>query len=207
MKTWEKILIIVLIIDVQYEKDLASTNFYQRIEEQRIKGSINESFKYQNKEIYKHTSYDETGMIQRMLYKDNETKEFWIFIQKENEKQAIKMDYYADPIAIVTTHTGLSTKEIWQEIVSSITARVTKDKWANGDCYKIEWGKEIDLFVDKQSKRVIGERNGYTKIDTYITDNISTYYYEENTLTKEDVEMPDLEGYTIKDSRTKKMEV
>ncbi len=192
MKTWEKILIIVLVIllvfaidtyrkfriinkvDKQYEKDIKSTNFYQKVEHNGFGRGMSESFIYKNKRMYKETLYQEDGKVERMLYSDSDKKEAWIIINNSKTKEAVKIEYQEEaPIGVITTHTGGVTNDAWTGFLGAVTARVTEDKWSNKDCYKIQWGNEMQLWVDKETNRTIGEKNGYsTRAEGYIIDNI-----------------------------------
>lgn len=224
MKTWEKVLVIILIllaifaidtyrkfsiihkVDRQYEKDIKSTNFYQRVEHNGLGRGMSEVFVYQSKRMYKETLYKEHGKIERMLYSDSDKKETWLIVDNGNEtKEAVKMEYQENaPIGAIGSHTGGVSMDPWTGFLSAVMAKVTTDKWSNKDCYKIQWGKEMSLWVDKQTNRTIGEKNGYsTRTEGYVIDNIGTYYYQENGLTDEKVKLPDLTSYKITDTTQK----
>lgn len=192
MKTWEKILIFFLIVlaifaidtyrkfrvickvDRQYEKDIKSTNFYQRAEHNGFGRGMNEVFIYQNKRMYKETSYQEEGKTERLIYSDSDKKEAWIVVNSAKVKEAVKIGYQEDaPIGVITAHTGGITSDLWTGFLGAVTAKVTTDKWSNKECYKIQWGKEMTLWVDKETNRTIGEKNGYsTRTEGYVIDNI-----------------------------------
>lgn len=192
MKTWEKILIFILIVlaifaidtyrkysiirkvDQQYESDVKSKNFYQRTEHNGFGRSMSEVFIYENKRMYKDTSYQEDGKTERMIYSDSNRKEAWIFVTSEKVKEAVKIGYQENaPVGVITAHTGGVTSDWWTGFLSAVTANVTTDKWSNKECYRIQWGEEMSLWVDKQTNRTIGEKNGYsTRNEGYVIDNI-----------------------------------
>lgn len=191
-KTWEKILVFILIVlaifaidtyrkftiirkvDKQYENDVKSTNFYQRAEHNGFGRGMSEVFIYQNKRMYKETSYQEDGKTERIIYSDSDKKETWIVVNTAKVKDAVKIEYQEEaPIGVITTHTSGVTSNWWTGFFSAVTANVTTDKWSNKECYRIQWGKEMSLWVDKKTNRTIGEKNGYsTKAEGYIIDNI-----------------------------------
>lgn len=221
MKTWQKILVVVLIvfaifaidtfrkfkiirgIEKQYETDLNSSNLYQRAI--GMQDGIDETYIYNNIRMFKNTINTEEGKTERIIYSDKDKKESWIIVNSLKEKVAVQLEYQDNaPIAGISTPIGIGTQSAWVELLCSIKTQIKSDKWATKDCYQIcfNFEDQLVIWVDKESNRRIGERNGYTSgLEGYLKDNISTYYYKENELTEDDVKLPDLTGYIIKDSQ------
>lgn len=223
MKLGVKILIVVLIllgifllitfrkflilrqIAIQEEEDRKSTNYYSKIYD--ILGEVTELWIYGEKKKLTYTSIDKEQLIQRTIYIDNKARETWIINHSDGEKVATKIEYNEDLVLIPNAGiaTGLpSSEDIWPLIQLSTLTSIDSTRWNDEKAYKISFNffdsEEHIMWVDKEDYRVIGLMNGVSSDeDKNMYSDISTFTYTFNTLTENDVKLPDLTDYTIKD--------
>lgn len=223
MKLGVKILIVVLIllgifllitfrkflilrqIAIQEEEDRKSTNYYSKTYD--ILGEVTELWIYGEKKKLTYTSIDKEQLIQRTIYIDNKTREAWIINHSDGEKVATKIEYNEDLVLIPNAGiaTGLpSSEDIWPLIQLSTLTSIDSTRWNDEKAYKISFNffdsEEHIMWIDKEDYRVIGLMNGVSSDeDKNMYSDISTFTYTFNTLTENDVKLPDLTDYTIKD--------
>lgn len=224
MKLGVKILIVVLIIlfifllntfrkflilrqiAVQEEEDRKSANYYCKTSS--ILNGITEVWICGEKGMLKYTSIGEEGLTERTIYKDDKEQETWIISNADGEKIATKIEYNPDAILLPNAGvaTGLpSSSDIWPLIQLAVLTSINTTRWNDEKAYKISFNfldsEEHTMWIDKEDYRIIGLMNGVSSDkDGNMYSDISTYHYQFNTLTEDDVKLPDLTGYTIKDS-------
>ena len=224
MKLSVKILIIVLIllfifllitfrkflilrqIAIQEEEDRKSTNYYSKT--YNIVDGITELWICGERKMLTYTSLEKEQLAKRTIYIDDKEQETWIITNTDGEKIATKIEYNEDAILIPNAGvaTGLpSSNDIWPLIQLSMLTSISSTRWNDEKAYKISFNfldsEEHSIWVDKENYRMIGTMNGVSSDeDKNMYSNISTYHYQFNVLTKEEVTLPDLTGYTIKDS-------
>lgn len=222
MKFGTKILIVVLMIlfifiitttrkflilrqiAIQNEADIQSTNFYSKTYD--IVDGITELWIYGKKSMLKYTSIEENKFIERTIYVDKDNEEGWIIVNEPEKKTAVQIEYNEDVelMPCAETSIGLPTSdEIWKLIQMAVITNIEDTKWNGKEAYKVTFNcietEEYSIWIDKEENRVTGQMNGTsTDENGNIYNHISTYHYQFDTLTKEDVELPDLTGYTIK---------
>jgi len=222
IKLWKKILIVILIILAiflidtfrkfmiirtvaeQYNQDNKSTNYYTKIIGES-NGAYTEIWGLGNKTLLKRTSYEKQGIEERMIYIDKDNKEQWIIVNGVNDKVAVQVEYNEENVFIVGpgTNGGLPTNnELWSQLICSVWANITTDSWAGEESYNIRFNSEYKMWVSKQSKRIIGEMNGitYTSNGDKLP-SVTTHILKLNETKKEDLMLPDLTVYTIKDTK------
>lgn len=222
MKLWKKILILIGIIFIifiadtcrkfiiirqiqnQYEKDYASTNYYVKTNN-LSDGYFSETWSYEEKYLFKHSSYDEKGLQEKMIYQDRENKEAWILVNSAEGKTAVKLDYNENTVVMPAGSIGgLPAKNdaLHVQIFCAVLARITSEKWADTDCYKIKLNDEFKMWIDKNTNREIAEVNGTSIINGQKVLDIITREVKFNQNTEKDTQIPDLTGYTIIDQTT-----
>lgn len=224
MKLSVKILIIVLIllfifllitfrkflilrqIAIQEEEDRKSTNYYSKT--YNIVDGITELWICGERKMLTYTSLEKEQLAKRTIYIDDKEQETWIITNTDGEKIATKIEYNEDAILIPNAGvaTGLpSSNDIWPLIQLSMLTSISSTRWNDEKAYKISFNfldsEEHSIWVDKENYRMIGTMNGVSSDeDKNMYSNISIYHYQFNALTKEEVTLPDLTGYIIKDS-------
>lgn len=224
MKLSVKILIIVLIllfifllitfrkflilrqIAIQEEEDRKSTNYYSKT--YNIVDGITELWICGERKMLTYTSLEKEQLAKRSIYIDDKEQETWIITDINGEKIATKIEYNEDAILIPNAGvaTGLpSSNDIWPLIQLSMLTSISSTRWNDEKAYKISFNfldsEEHSIWVDKENYRMIGTMNEVSSDeDKNMYSNISTYHYQFDALTKEEVTLPDLTGYTIKDS-------
>lgn len=223
MKLWKKILIIIGIILViflidtgrkfviirkiqnQYEKDYESTNYYVKYEDLSV-GNISETWGYGNKYLFKQSSYNENGLTERMIYQDRDKKEAWIIVNSKEGKTAVKIPYNDETFTKIPPGSigGLPSKQdpLHAQILCSVWARITTEKWGETNCYKIKFNDEFKMWINKKDNRLIAEVNGTSKINGETRPDIMIRMVKFNETKSEEVQLPDLTDYTIKDQTT-----
>ena len=151
--------------------------------------------------------YCGTSSLSLRTRADMQNEESWIIVNSPEQKTAVKIEYSADreTISSAGINPGLpESDDNWHLFQMAVITNIQNSRWNGKEAYNISFNfieqEEYRMWVNKEDYRIIGQING-TSIDvegnTYT--NISSYAYTFNTLTEEDVKMPDLTGYTIKD--------
>lgn len=160
------------------------TNFYRK--ENPEEGVTTEFWKKDNLGFLKRTSENDIKMI---YYGEDYN---WIIVDGKDSKTAVKMPKEGDGIEAQKLITGtLNMENFWDTIKMAFSSNISTDILNDVECYKIKLGKEWQMYVNKDNFLVMREINGST--DTGIIE------YKINEVRNEDVFMPNLAGYTIKD--------
>lgn len=202
--TFRKFIIIRQIVG-QYEQDLKSTNYYGKTP--NSEGGATETYIYGNIRILKHTSYSEDGLRESILYIDENTKQYYIINNSSGKKTVVNDEYKDDSFKVLASNANVyalfpSNNEPWRQFLSAIDVKIDSSKFGNKDCYHITFwdNTPVDIWVNKQDMRVIGERNLRTSDkDGNSIEHVENHFYKINELTQEDVKLPDLTGYVIQD--------
>lgn len=223
MDLWVKIIIVILVIllifliatfrkflilkqiSKQYDEDIKSTNYYAKT--YSIEDGMTELWIYEGTKMLKYTSIENGECVERTIYTNKQNEESWIIVNSPEQKTAVQIEYVPDreTISSAGINPGLPTSDDnWHLLQMAVIANIQNSKWNGKEAYMISFNfieqEEYRMWVNKEDYRIIGQING-TSIDaegnTYT--NISSYSYTFNTLTEDDVKMPDLTGYTIKD--------
>lgn len=205
LSTFRKFLILRQIV-IQEEEDRQSTNYYSKTYD--IVDGITEMWICGAKRMLKYTSIGESQLIERTIYIDDKERETWIINSADGEKIATKIEYNEEAVLIPNAGvaTGLpSSDDIWPLIQLAVITSINNTRWNDKESYRVSFNfldsEEHVIWVDKENYRTIGVMNGVSSDeDRNMYSNISTYHYQFNELTEEDVTLPDLTGYTIKDS-------
>ena len=167
------------------EEYLKITNFY--VKKAQEEGMTNELWRKDNLALLKITLEDE----ERMIHFGEDYN--WIIVNSKDGKTAVKMTKEGGGAEIQTFVPGtLSLDSFWNTIQLAFSSRITTEKINNIDCYKIFINKDWQMFINKKDFLVMREINGST--DTGIIE------YKLNEVKDEEVIMPNLAGYTIKDT-------
>lgn len=223
MDLWVKIIIVILVIllifliatfrkflilkqiSKQYDEDIKSINYYAKT--YSIDDGMTELWIYEGTKMLKYTSVENGEFVERTIYTNAQNEESWIIVNSPEQKTAVQIEYNPDRGAISSAgiNPGLpESNDNWHLLQMAVIANIQNSKWNGKEAYMISFNfieqEEYRMWVNKEDYRIIGQING-TSIDvegnTYT--NILSYSYTFNTLTEEDVKIPDLTGYTIKD--------
>lgn len=127
-------------------------------------------------------------MIDCLLQEKN-----WIIVDNNGVKTAVKMSKEGSVPELQTLVSGTFSMDDWKDvIIAAFSSKITTEKINDIECYKIYLDKDWQMFISKKDFLLIREINGST--DTGIIE------YKLNEVKDEDIIMPNLEGYTIKDS-------
>lgn len=224
MELWVKILMVVLLlllifviltfrkflilreITIQNEVDRQSENYYLKTYD--IIDGITEIWIYGQTKMMKYTSIEEGKLIERTIYTNVDNQETWMIVNEPEQKVAVQIEYNEDAILIpgAGVNIGLPpSEEIWPLIQLSVITSIDSTRWNDKEAYKISFNfldmEEHAIWIDKENYRAIGQMNGVSSDeDGNMYSDISTYSYGFDTLTEEEVMLPDLTGYTIKDT-------
>ncbi len=180
----------------KYKEYSQITNFYyKRINTQ---GQVEEYWRKENNSLLKLTD----SYAERMRYKTEDGK--WILTKPKNDnesKVAIKIDEPMDTESTISSSFDLSkfyVEGIVQAINMAFNSKISTEKINNIECYKILIGSSDDVsyvYVNKTDfvpiKMVDSNGNDYGTIEKY----------EFNNVNDEDVKIPSLDEYTIKESQ------
>ena len=170
------------------EEYLKVTNFY--VKKGQEEGITSELWRKDNLAFLKITQDDAT----RMIHWGEDYN--WIIIDSKDGKTAVKMTKEGGGAEIQTLVSGtLSLDNFWNTIQLAFLSRISSEKINDIDCYKIFINEDWQMFIDKKDFLLIREINGST--DTGIIE------YEFNNVKDEEVTMPNLAGYKIKDTTQK----
>lgn len=163
---------------------LKITNFYMKKNED---GMISELWRKDNLGLLKLTLEDETRMIHFGVDYN------WIIVDSKDGKTAVKMTKEGGGIEIQTLVPGtLNVENFWQTIMIAFQSKITTENVNNIECYKIYLNEDWQMFISKEDFLVMREINGST--DTGVIE------YKLNEVRDEEVIMPNLAGYTIRDT-------
>lgn len=163
---------------------LKITNFYMKKNED---GMISELWRKDNLGLLKLTLEDETRMIHFGVDYN------WIIVDSKDGKTAVKMTKEGGGIEIQTLVPGtLNVENFWQTIMIAFQSKITTENVNNIECYKIYLNEDWQMFISKEDFLVMREINGST--DTGVIE------YKLNEVRDEEVIMPNLTGYTIRDT-------
>lgn len=171
--------------DNKCEEYLEVTNFY--VKKAQEEGVTSELWRKNNLAFLKITLDDATRMIH--FGKDYN----WIIIDSKDGKTAVKMNKEGGGAEIQTFVSGtLTLDNFWNTVLIAFSSRISNEKINDIDCYKIFINEDWQMFISKKDFLLLREINGST--DTGIIE------YKLNEVKDEEVIMPNLAGYTIKDT-------
>lgn len=223
MDLWVKIVIVILVIllvfliatfrkflilkqiSKQYGEDIKSTNYYSKT--YSIEEGMTELWIYEGTKMLKYTSVENGEFVERTIYTSEQNEESWIIVNSPEQKTAVKIEYSADreTISSAGINPGLpESDDNWHLFQMAVITNIQNSRWNGKEAYNISFNfieqEEYRMWVNKEDYRIIGQINGTsTDMEGNTYTNISSYAYTFNTLTEEDVKLPDLTGYTIKD--------
>lgn len=223
MDLWVKIVIVILVIllvfliatfrkflilkqiSKQYGEDIKSTNYYSKT--YSIEEGMTELWIYEGTKMLKYTSVENGEFVERTIYTSEQNEESWIIVNSSEQKTAVKIEYSADreTISSAGINPGLpESHDNWHLFQMAVITNIQNSRWNGKEAYNISFNfieqEEYRMWVNKEDYRIIGQINGTsTDMEGNTYTNLSSYAYTFNTLTEDDVKLPDLTGYTIKD--------
>ena len=209
--TFKKFLILKQVVS-QYEEDKKSTNYYSK--SCTIDGEITELWIYNNIKMLKYTFIQSDQLVQKMLYINPETDETWIIVENAKQKIAVKLKYSENNIMISSAGVDPAMPEMndnWRLLQMAVITDIQSVRWNGKDAYHISFNfvenEEYGMWINKEDYRVIGRINGtITDNEDNTYTNIIDYVSKYGSVTEEDVKLPDLTGYIIKDNSENEME-
>ena len=150
-------------------------------------GMTSEIWRKDNLGLLKLTLEDET----RMIHFGEDYN--WIIVDSKDGKTAVKMTKEGGGIEIQTLVPGTLTMEnFWHTIMIAFSSKITTENINDIECYKVYLKEDWQMFISKNDFLVMREINGST--DTGVIE------YKLNEVRDEEVIMPNLAGYTIRDT-------
>lgn len=161
------------------------TNFHERINQEDATIDI---LRKDGKAVHKRTSNDGERSI---YYDENNT---WIIVNIINSnKMAMKISNNRDEASLPRIGaTAIYLENIWQTISLAFVSRITTEDMYGIKCYKIYLGEDWQIFVNKDNFLRVREING---------NDTGKIEYRINEVTDEEVKLPNLEGYEIKETK------
>ncbi len=194
------------------EKSLQSNNFYKETSQMLIDGETFITKEYYKDGKYKsvYQVYTDSGVETQMIEYTNTDTDERIYIN-ETEKKAViekgelsKIKNNIKYVPFVINRNSLSKK-----IGTTFTYTIDVDTYDYGKEYYILRNKKEnarwEIWIDKETGLPIKEinRNAIktfytgTNVVREVKDMVLEYNYEFNKVTDEDVDVPDLSGYTV----------
>lgn len=169
---------------------------------------------YENIQNYAYTISQNTGETTKLIVKDNIYKMTYTtdgiekliaWINKDTDETIaafpeIKEVSYSNHIAMIENPFSTDVIQGWKDnmIYLALTSFISSENVNGQDCYVIDRFQNGKLWVNKETGIKAKAEEGST-IDNGITMPLIVEYtdWKINTITDEDVEKPDLVGYTI----------
>ena len=179
--------IIIYNIEKGCEKYTNSTNLYE-------KGKVSDGTTYEllkKDGIVVYKSY--TAGKTKIIYKDTNNKTIYVFNEEVNNnnitKTAKKIINEQEAEIPVGTYTMIGTDNFWECIKFAFLVRIKEENVNNIDCYRILVSNRWEIYYNKKdfykNKEIIGN------VEREIIS------YKENTITNEEIKLPDLKEYNI----------
>lgn len=169
---------------------------------------------YENMQNYAYTISQNTGETTKIAVKDNIYK--MTYVTEENTKLVawintdtdeviaafpeIKKVSYSNHIARIENPFSTDVLKSWKDnmIYLALTSFISSEKVNGQDCYVINRFQNGKLWVNKETGIKVKAEEGSIVDNEIETPFIVEYTdWKMNTLTEEDVQKPDLVGYTI----------
>lgn len=162
------------------------TNFYKKMS---LDEAISEIWRKGDKQIYKRTSEDGVRMI---CY---EKENVWIIVNTidKNGKttRVVNKMKREDMMPLITIYSSFYAESLGEAIKLASMSMITTKEINGIECHRIYLAKDWQIFINKTNSLVIREINGNT--DTGFVE------YKINQVTDKDVELPNLDGYEIRE--------
>ena len=173
----------------EYQK---STNFYAK-EIYTINGSeprTNEKWRKDDISVLKNAFDD--GTIRSLYYINDE-----ILILSDNPDNTkvgarFKRDLNAPTGIVIEDASYYIEDNLWEEIKAAFTTKITLENLNGKECYKFYIDDNWQFYVDKDNMLKVKELNGST--------NSELVEYRIGTVTDEEVQIPNIEEYTLQES-------
>lgn len=174
----------------QYNKNIAKydsvTNFYRKI----IDGEENiEIWRKSNLALYKISEPKDEKMIywgEDAFYMISNTVD-----ENNNVKKVAAKFHTHNAIIPGIAVSAIQTNSLIDSIIVALRTSITTENVDGKECYKIQIDKGWEEYISKEDFFIVKNING--GVNTVISQ------YEINTVTDDDVKMPDLEGYVIEE--------
>lgn len=129
----------------------------------------------------------ETG--EQIKYSDSD--EAWLIINDDDGKIAIKVDREKFGSATIGIgYDSISAENLWETVQYAFNAKVTSEVYNGIQCYRIYNNEYEQTYINKEDFRPIRIINGDTDY---------SYEYIINEVTDEQVELPDITGFEVRD--------
>ena len=130
---------------------------------------------------------------EQIRYSDSD--EAWLIISEEARNLAIKVDREKFGSArIGIGYDSVSTENLWETAQYAFNTKVTSEVYNGIECYRVYNNEYEQTYINKEDFRPIRIINGDTDY---------SYEYIINEVTDEQVELPDITGYEIRDDTGK----
>lgn len=181
----------VYIINEYNEKGLeyyGSTNFRKKI--YRTDGYY-EILRNGDKII--STDADENGILTLYSEKGN----CWMISNMKDsddimKKTAVKVDNLNTLNSFSIVSVPLNTNNLWETIKVAFSAKISTEYVHDIECYKFYFSNDFQMYIDKERSLIVKELNGSIQ-DLFIE-------YEFNNVKDEDIKLPDLTDYELKEA-------
>lgn len=130
---------------------------------------------------------------EQIKYSDSD--EAWLIINDDDGKIAIKVDREKFGSATIGIgYDSISTENLWETVQYAFNAKVTSEVYNGIECYRVYNNEYEQTYINKEDFRPVRIVNGDTDY---------SYEYIINGVTDEQVELPDITGYEIRDDTEK----
>lgn len=163
------------------------TNYYYKAE---TESGINYAYKKDNIATWKLVSEEDT----KQIYIND--KEVWTIIESKDGTLKTAVKHIVNEVSFmppVLMDGTLYFENFWQAFLMSFTTRISTEYVDDIECYKIYIAEDFQVFINKEDYIKIKEINGST--------SRKLLEYSINTVTDSDVQMPNLEGFEVKEVR------
>lgn len=126
---------------------------------------------------------------EQIKYSDSD--EAWLINNDDDGKIAIKVDREKFGSATIGIgYDSISTENLWETVQYAFNAKVTSEVYNGIECYRVYNNEYEQTYINKEDFRPVRIVNGDTDY---------SYEYIINGVTDEQVELPDITGYEVRD--------
>lgn len=127
--------------------------------------------------------------------KYSDPDEAWLIINDKEGKLAIKVDREKFGSATIAIgYDSISTENLWETLQYAFNAKVTSEVYNGIECYRVYSNEYKQIYINKEDFRSVRIVNGDTDY---------SYEYIINSVTDEQVELPNITDFEIRDDTEK----